>query len=214
MKYNLTTLCIALLVVLSFFACTKKENAKPAVEATRAAQAETQVDESAPETKKFTFHPDKTKLRWTAFKTPEKVGVNGSFDSIAVTDFKSSDVLSDVLEGAKFLIKTSSMKTGDDSRDAKIKALFFGNMSSPDITGSFGKFENEHVPVTIKMNGNEVTKDFLYTYENNKVVITGSIDIIKDFAAQQSFDLLHDACNQLHQGKTWTDVSIEITSEF
>ena len=159
------------------------------------------------------FDASKTALKWTAYKQPEKIAVHGSFDSIVVQNTKESVIPEEILEGATFFITTSSMTTGDVSRDAKILSLFFNNLDSPNISGEFGKFEDQNVPVKIKMNNVEVTKNFKYTFENNKIVITGIVDVLSDFKAQKGFDFLHEACAELHLNKTWTDISIEIISD-
>lgn len=159
------------------------------------------------------FAADKTALKWTAYKTPEKVAVHGSFDSIVVNNTKESVIPEEILENADFTIYTSSMTTGDVSRDAKIIGLFFNNLEGQTITGSFGKFSDNTVPVTLKMNNVEAVKDFSYTFENKKIIITGVIDVIEDFKAQKGFDLLEEACAALHMNKSWTDVSIEVISD-
>ena len=159
------------------------------------------------------YNPEKTDLKWSAYKTPEKVAVHGSFDSIVVKNTKESAISEEVLEGATFDIATSSMTTGDESRDAKIISLFFNNLDGKNIIGSFGKFENGVVPITMTMNHVEVIKNFQYTFENKKIIITGVIDVIDDFKANKGFEFLSEACAALHLNKSWTDVSIEIISD-
>lgn len=160
----------------------------------------------------FSYKPDSTSLTWTAYKTPDKMGVNGTFTEIEVTNTKTSSTKEDVLAGAEFKINSLSANTGAEDRDAKIQQLFFNNMTSPEITGHFGEFKDGIVPITLKMNDKEVTKDFDYSFSENKLTIKGSIDVLKDFEINKGFELLHNACAALHQDKTWTDVSIEITT--
>lgn len=211
---------LLLFSVCAFVSC-KNENKEVAPE------AETNTEETvqnAPESsimdegdfdgeETLAFNPEQTDLKWTAYKTPEKVGVQGSFDKIEVKGTKESVIPEEVLEGASFDITTSSMTTGDESRDAKILSLFFNNLEGQNIIGSFGKFENGNVEVKITMNNVKAVKNFQYTFENKKIIITGVIDMIEDFKANKGFDLLHEACAELHLDKTWTDVSIEIISD-
>lgn len=158
----------------------------------------------------FNYNPETTTLKWTAYKTPKKIAVTGTFNDVSVQNVDKSKIAEDVLDGATFSINTKSLDTGDASRDAKIVGLYFMNLSNTDIVGAFGDFDNGNVPVTLKMNGIEVQKEFSYTFENRKIIITGKIDMISDFSSNSAFDILHDACSQLHEDKTWTDVSIEI----
>ncbi|MDG4950598.1 YceI family protein [Weeksellaceae bacterium KMM 9724] len=206
---------LLLLSVCAFMSC-KNENQNVSTDTTTENNA--QVESSFTEgdfdgEEMLAFNPEKTDLKWTAYKTPEKVAVHGSFDNIEVKDTKESNIPEEILEGASFDITTSSMTTGDVSRDAKILSLFFNNMDGANIIGSFGQFNNGVVPVKIVMNGVKVEKNFQYTFENKKIIITGVIDVIEDFKANRGFDLLHEACAELHLNKTWTDVSIEIISD-
>lgn len=204
---------LLLLAVTAFFSC-KNENQvqETAVTPESVVSADTVTIENTGN--ELAFNRAKTVLKWSAYKTPEKVAVHGSFDSIRVNNTNTSLIPEEILEGADFTITTSSMTTGDISRDGKIIGLFFHNLSNPYITGKFGKFENQVVPITLNMNDVEVTKDFSYTFENRKIIITGVIDMVSDFKADTAFGYLHEACAALHMDKTWTDVSIEVISDF
>lgn len=192
--------------ILALMAC-KSENKTE--EAATVEPTETTQEELV----EYAFNPEKTLIKWTAFKTPEKIAVQCQFNEFEVNNTKTSIIPEDVLDGATFTIKTSSMSSGDSSRDAKIIGLFFNNLTTPDITGKFGDLNNKIAPVTLNMNGTEVIKEFSYTFENKTMIITGNIDIIKDFGANQAFEILSDACSQLHDGKTWSDVSIEVLTQ-
>lgn len=198
---------ILILSVIAFASCNNNKSNTTTPQETGVAP-EIEVENTL-----LKYQPTATKLTWTAYKTPDKVGVEGTFNEIVVTNTKESEIPEEVLEGAEFKINTSSANTGDESRDAKVVGLFFNNLVGKEITGSIGKFNDSKVPVTIKMNDKEVTKDFNYTLENTKLVLTGKIDMISDFDSQKGFDLLHDACKQLHLNKTWTDVSIEVITQ-
>lgn len=201
---------LLLLTVSALFSC-KNENKTVEIQNSTDTAGIEQTETT--DSDQLGFAADKTALKWTAFKTPEKVAVHGSFDSIVVNNTKESVIPEEILENADFTIYTSSMTTGDVSRDAKIIGLFFNNLEGQTITGSFGKFSDNTVPVTLKMNNVEAVKDFSYTFENKKIIITGVIDVIEDFKAQKGFDLLEEACAALHMNKSWTDVSIEVISD-
>ncbi|MBW3518720.1 YceI family protein [Flavobacterium sp. NKUCC04_CG] len=148
-------------------------------------------------------------LEWTAFKTPKKVGVKGTFDKMELTDVKEAATLIASLEGAKFTVETPTVNSKDPLRDDKLKAGFFAKMAG-NITGSFGAFKDGKVAVSITMNG--VTKEKIFAYESTdtSVKINGSIDMIADFSANAAFDSIHELCKDLHEGKTWTDVDIAV----
>ncbi|WP_430612995.1 YceI family protein [Flavobacterium sp. JP2137] len=196
MKKKLLTLALIGALVVS---CGKKE--------------EKQVEELYPTAVSSASEQQATldyTLEWTAFKTPEKVGVKGSFDKIELTGVKTdAATLVASLEGAQFVVETPTVNSKDPLRDDKLKAGFFAKMAG-NITGSFGAFTDGKVAVTIVMNG--VTKEKTFTYEatDSAVKINGSIDMIADFSANAAFDSIHELCKDLHSGKTWTDVDIAV----
>src|SRR5690554_2945263 len=84
----------------------------------------TQKEELYPETETVANVGYKHKLTWTAFKTPDKVGVEGTFDKIELTGTKDSgDILKDI-EGATFNITTSSVNSADPWKNEKLKDGF------------------------------------------------------------------------------------------
>lgn len=149
-------------------------------------------------------------LQWTAFKTPAKAGVNGSFTDVKLNgvDLKAA-TLEQGLQGATFAIVTKTVTTKDPARDQTLVTNFFDKMTG-NINGFFGEFKDGKVLVHLTMNGKTIDKEFTYTNIENGVQLEGSIDIVSDFAAQTAFDTLHEACKGLHEGKTWTDVNIVV----
>lgn len=156
----------------------------------------------------------KYKLTWTAFKypVPEKTGVKGSFNDIKLESINDKAAnLEEALNGAKFSINTESVNSNAADRDAKLKTFFFQRMKGS-ILGSFGKFENNKVPVKITMNN--ISKDIPFVYEKSgdTLILKGKIDIIDDFKANNALKSISEICKDLHKNKTWPDV--EITSKF
>lgn len=150
----------------------------------------------------------KKELIWTAYKTPNKIAVDGSFKSISLTNTKDDKSLEEALEGAKFYCDGTTVTSGDSSRDGTLTLFFFKRLASPDIYGSFGKFENNKVMITITLDKKTITKEFTYIFKKNTITIQGSVDLLKDFDSQRAFTSLHHACFDLHEGKTWTEVNL------
>lgn len=148
-------------------------------------------------------------IEWTAFKTPEKVGVKGTFSDVKLLDVKEAATLEESLKGASFIVTTSTVSTNDAGRDEKLKVEFFAKMVG-NINGFFGEFKDGKVLVNLTMNGVTKEKEFTYVVADNTVKINGSVDILGDFVAQKAFDSLHEACKDLHAGKTWSDVEIAV----
>lgn len=179
-------LLFALLAAAVFTSCSSSSENK---EGTDMAEAD--------EATAYNFNLEKSKLTWTAFKTPEKVGVPGTFDDIT-------------LDGSSFVINTKSVNSGNPERDAKLRTFFFDNLSDSLITGSYGMASNGKIPVTLTMNGIQKTFDFDIAEADSATVVSGTIDIVSDFSGNAALEAIHEACKELHMGKTWSDVSLQV----
>lgn len=184
-----------LLPILAFLVFASCKN-----EANKGEEKSMTSEEAPMETKVPTYDLAKTTLTWTAFKTPAKAGVKGTFDDIS-------------LDGNSFSINTASVNTGEPNiRDPKLVQFFFNKLSNTTISGNYGAPVGNKMPITIKMNGVEKTFDFKYELNDTATVVSGTIDIINDFSGSDALTSINEACKELHEGKTWSDVDIQIVS--
>lgn len=196
MKKSILALALVSMVAIS---CGDKKSTD-----TTAPEAVEQTTE-APKQKELTYA-----IEWTAFKTPAKVGVKGTFDEVKLSEVnQEAATLAEGLKGAQFSIVTSSASTGDPARDETLRLNFFSKLVG-NINGFFGEFKDGKVLVNLTMNGITKEKEFTYEATEAGVKLNGSIDILADFTAQDAFNALHEACNALHEGKTWSDVEIAV----
>lgn len=196
MKKSILALALVSMVAIS---CGDKKSTD-----TTAPEAVEQTTE-APKQKELTYS-----IEWTAFKTPAKVGVKGTFDEVKLSEVnQEAATLAEGLKGAQFSIVTSSASTGDPARDETLRLNFFSKLVG-NINGFFGEFKDGKVLVNLTMNGITKEKEFTYEATEAGVKLNGSIDILTDFTAKDAFNALHEACNALHEGKTWSDVEIAV----
>ncbi|WP_353119359.1 YceI family protein [Myroides odoratus] len=196
MKKSIFALALVSMVAIS---CGDKKSTD-----TTAPEAVEQTTE-APKQKELTYS-----IEWTAFKTPAKVGVKGTFDQVKLSEVnQEAATLAEGLKGAQFSIVTSSASTGDPARDETLRLNFFSKLVG-NINGFFGEFKDGKVLVNLTLNGITKEKEFTYEATETGVKLNGSIDIIADFTAKDAFNALHEACNALHEGKTWSDVEIAV----
>lgn len=176
-------------------------------------EGEEEAPKVVPPTKDSTTKALQHSFQFTAFKTPEKVGVNGTFEDISLDNVSNSDKLEEALTGATFTVNTESLNTNDATnvRDPKLKEFFFHNLAGGNITGKFNSFSNGKANVTITLNGVTKTFDFPSTQDENSINFSGTIDVVKDFNATKALDAVAEACKVLHQDKTWPDVNIKVT---
>lgn len=152
----------------------------------------------------------KVHFQWTAFKTEERVGVNGHFQKMEIINYsEDANTVEGKINNGKVIIDGSTVDTGDPARDNTLNQFFFKHLDGP-IEAEFGELKDGIAPVAITMHNKTAEKEFEYNVNGNTIVIKGSIDIIKDFQASEAFDSLHEQCYDLHEGVTGTDVAIEV----
>ncbi|MCB9359859.1 MAG: YceI family protein [Flavobacteriales bacterium] len=161
-------------------------------------------------------------VKWTAFKTSDKVAVGGTFNTVLVKAGEKSTKLPEVLRTITFTIPTKSTNTTNPDRDAKIVNSFFGNMLNTDlILGHVKSVEgdNESGTMTFYLMLNDIEKEVALTYTatDNIVKLTGEIDI-NNWNAETALKELNNVCGDLHKGAdgvsvTWPNVELEIEAK-
>ena len=154
-------------------------------------------------------------VNWTGYKTTSKIPVKGQFKTVEISTNKEAATAVDALNGTSFSLPVSSLFSGDDDRDGKLKELFFGVMDATmALTGTLDLNKDGTGAVNLKMNN--VTKAIPITYivSGQLVELTGSLDIVNDFQAQAALESISKACYELHKGpdlvsKTWSEVGID-----
>jgi polyisoprenoid-binding protein YceI len=166
----------------------------------------------------YSYNSGTTVLEWTAFKFTEKAPVKGTFNNITITGMDSSDDAKKLIESLTFSIETSSVETQNPERNGKIAELFFGSISTPQLTGKV-KSLSDNGKATIEIKMNNVKQDVVgeYTLEDGKFSFTSSIDVMK-WNAGKGIDMLNTACKDLHTGadgksKLWSEVDLSFSTE-
>jgi polyisoprenoid-binding protein YceI len=160
----------------------------------------------------LTIVKDSTKVKWTGFKTTEKIGVGGSFTQIELKDVKTGNTPEEVLEGVAFSIPVSSLFTDNEERDGKLKSIFFGTMKNTELLSGILNFRDNKLFITLSMN--DVTKQIpsKYSITDNLFSMKTTINI-NDFGGSTALSAISKACYELHKGpdgvsKTWETVNV------
>ncbi|MGE0562639.1 MAG: YceI family protein [Flavobacteriales bacterium] len=158
-------------------------------------------------------------LKWTAYKTSEKVAVGGSFNDVLITGGEKSTKLTEVLNTIKFTILTNSTNTTNPDRDAKIVNSFFGAMLGTDIImGQVSGVEgdNEKGKCSFFVTMNEIEKEIVleYTVTENVVKLVGELDL-NNWNGTEAIASLNKVCEDLHKGADgvsvlWPNVGLDI----
>lgn len=167
-------------------------------------------------TENYVIKPEATSVKWTAYKTTDKVAVGGEFTTVNF-DNKEGASPEEALNGLEFSIPIQSLFTKDEGRDAKIKASFFGAMLNTELISGKITYTNGNYAATLTMNGetNNLPLDVTITDER-RVKMTGVMQL-KDWNALEALASLNKICFDLHKGpdgvsKTWEDVAIEVNT--
>ncbi|XMO85565.1 YceI family protein [Algibacter sp. AS12] len=167
-------------------------------------------------TEKYVVKPEGTTVKWTAYKTTDKLPVGGKFKLLNFEN-KSGATPQEALNNLSFSIPVSSVFTNDatNTRDGKIINSFFGAMLDTEFLKGTIKYANNAYVASITMNGetNNLPLDVKITDER-RVTLTGTMNL-KDWNALDALASLNKVCFDLHKGadgvsKTWEDVAIEV----
>lgn len=180
------------------------------------------ISEKTGETCFYTFDKNAvTTVRWTAFKTSDKIGVGGEFTRVNVIAGDRSTKITDVLKTIKFNIPTSTTYTGNEVRDEKIIDSFFGTMNQTDLiigqaTNAEGNNESGTCSFYLTINNIEKEVVLNYALEDNVIKLTGEIDIT-NWNGTEALAALNEVCSAEHKGDgdesiTWPTVELSIES--
>lgn len=185
-------------------------------------QDTTPVQVSTEEVCTYSYDANSTKLSWTAFKTSEKIGVGGTFDSFMVENTNESNSEAAVFENATFTIASSTVNSGNTDRDPKLVNHFFNTMVSTDtISGSVVKISEAvdgvgAAVISITLNGETHEENATYTLKGDVVTLSATLKMSK-WNASEAIASLNKACELLHTGEDgvsqlWDEVDVEIST--
>jgi hypothetical protein len=155
----------------------------------------------------------KIMVKFTAFKTPLKLGVSGKFPSKSLARTAKGDNWIEATLKNTITIDASKIDTGDKPRDKKIAKFFFENKKL-EATVTNVSTKKKQLILRVLMNGKVLKKVLMsYTFKNNKLMAQGHVDAF-DFGMNKQLAALNKACFAKHEGKTWSDVKINMVAEF
>ena len=76
----------------------------------------------------YSYDKNGIDIKWTAFKTPKKVGVNGKLPHYTLEGKKKGSSVAGLLKGQKIEIALDKVESGDKGRDIKIVKFFFNDL--------------------------------------------------------------------------------------
>lgn len=156
-------------------------------------------------------------VKWTAFKTTEKIGVGGTFDIVQINGLRKGREAAEIIQGSSFEIPVSSVNSQNPDRDKKIFVHFFSSMNNTGLlAGQVLSVNGNTCQVGLVMNNVRDTVSFTMEHDADQISLKSTIDLAK-WNALASVDALNKVCYDLHKGadgvsKLWPDVNIEISA--
>lgn len=167
----------------------------------------------------YSINNEGIKFIWTAFKTTAKIGVNGSFDKLKVSNNGSSTEIPALILNTKIKIALASINSDNPERDAKLVESFFGKLANTEsFTGIVqecnGDNNSGNLVVLLNINKIDHAVAMTYTFADDLLEIAGTLDLL-DWKAEDALESLNQACLDLHKGddgvsKTWSDMEIKV----
>jgi len=189
---NITTIAFSIFISFVIISCKKEVKKEPA---------------------QFSVEQKTITVKWTGYKTTDKIAVNGEFKEIIVSNTKNSSSAIEALNGAQFEIPISSLDSGNEERDGKLKQLFFGIMDATlSLTGTLHLNKDGTGNINLKMNGIQKEIPLTFVVSAQLVELEGTMNL-DDWNAQPALASLAKACFELHKGpdgesKTWNEVTV------
>ena len=155
------------------------------------------------------FEVSNVALQWSAFKTPKKIAVKGTFKDMKL-ESHSTQSLNSSLIGTSLTIDTRSVSSGNEGRDIKLVHSYFDLFSNPTIKATIVKVTPKSIVMALQMNDKRANIIMDYHFINETTMqLEGSMDMLK-FALGDALKSINEACFDLHKGKTWADVTLKV----
>jgi len=166
---------------------------------------------------KFQLNKADNSIKWTAYKTTDKIPVNGSFTTINIISNSNGNTIKEAMNNLEFSIPITSLVSGVSKYN--LINFFFGAMNNTNLlSGKIFLISDATGYVEITMNDIKENIPFTYAITNEKFTLSGTLDLTK-WNTENAINSLNNICNLVHMGgdgivKLWNDVEIKATSSF
>jgi len=153
-------------------------------------------------------------VKWTAYKTTDKLPVSGVFKTINITKSASGKTALLALNNVVFNIPVSSIFSKNEERDGKLQKMFFNVMANTTLLkGTIHANADNMGSLDVTMNGTTNSLPLTFTVVGDTIKFKGLMNL-DQWQATAALNALNKACFDLHKGKdgvskTWNDVLIE-----
>lgn len=149
---------------------------------------------------------DKVNVKWTSFKTLEKIGVSGTFKKVQLSSKENSSSLKEALESAKVKINISDIDANAAIKTNNILKYFVTNLETKNIDAKIKNVYDKSLEIELYLNGKKQIIPMSFTNKNNTIMAKGVIDAL-DFNLSPALKILNTEVAG-HLNKGWYDIPI------
>ncbi|MFS4416452.1 YceI family protein [Maribacter sp. 2307ULW6-5] len=153
-------------------------------------------------------------IKWTAYKFTDKLGVSGGFDQFSLNLKNPTGTVETLLKDAAIVIHTSSVNSGNEIRDPKLRTSFFKVFHTDTIKGQILDAQRNKGALELKMNNISNDVEYNYSLKNDTLFLSTHLDVMQ-WNGKEALNSLNKECYELHTGtdgisKLWPDVDVTI----
>ena len=155
----------------------------------------------------FSADTKAVELHWTGYKTKKKLPVSGVIKNVKVKLSNNVDAPFKILESSSFEASPANIFSNNAIRDQRLAKILFAGVKN--ITGKAGKLSGSKLDYEVSLLSKSVATN-IKLQDNGKNITGASLLRLADFPMQSSIKNFAEACKELHQGKTWDEVSVKL----
>lgn len=154
----------------------------------------------------------KLDVKWTSYKTLEKVGVSGGFSKVDLITEKNEDSLKEALLNTMVKISLKDIDAKAAIKTNNILNYFVKHLDNTNIQAKVVSVYTNSLDMEIFLNNERKIIPMKYKKENGKIVATGVIDAL-DFSLAPALKVLNTQVAG-HLNKGWYDIPLSFTLNY
>ena len=151
------------------------------------------------------------KVNFSAYKSPNKVAVSGTFSDVVFKFGKKSESIASTLNNAQATIEPSNISVGDNLQNKNIKEFFIKKWAKPEIKVTLKNIiEGNNVGTilaNVRMNGKTQKVPMQYAIKNGILKASGVLDV-SEFKLEEARQNLAQNTSDAIEGLIWSEVLI------
>lgn len=151
-------------------------------------------------------------IKWTSFKTLQKIGVSGDFFKYDLKTVKNANSLGEALMNSEVQVDLKDLDAKMDLKTSNIQNYFVKKLISTNVDVKVKKVYSDSLVLEIMMNNVKRDIPFSYKMEGNKIIASGYFDA-GDFVMGKAMHILATEVAG-HMDKGWDDIPVTFKLDY